>query len=291
MSESETAKQTSLEQPPELASEDARPGISNPARTNHHPSSPSNSQASSFPLPPVLPAAIKHTEPSEPRPHTSSASSNTHRDLAQIIARAREEIRHLREELSRHEAQIARTAQERDQIQLDYAHLRDSFMEAVHMAAEEQILKTTHDLQEGRIPQLLEPLRESLTFWLAKQQAEREAVIRQKLETVERHAAIIRQELIREREALNAEREKFAQERQTFLAQMKARETWLQNRWLVKAWGTAAVMFLVLPALQVYLVTQKAGLWNIIIIPTTICLVLTALINLARSRNKPPVKS
>jgi hypothetical protein len=282
-SESEMAGQDTLEQPPELTSEETQVSLVN---TNHHPTDPSAPE----PGPVLTATAIKDRGHGQA---SSSATSNTHRDLNQIIARAREEMRHLREELSRHEAQIASIARERDDIQQHYTHLRDNFMESVHFAAEEEILKTAHDLREtpGRIPKLLEPLQESITFWLDRQQAEREAILRQKVEIVEQQAAIIRQELIQERETLNAAREKFTLERQTFSAQMKAREAWLQHRWLAKAWSTAAVMFLVLPALQVYLWLQKADTLNIIIIPTTTCLVLTALINLVRSRKKPPTKN
>jgi chromosome segregation ATPase len=240
--------------------------------------------------------AGEHTSISETppwrRPNTSQATANTHRDLNQIIARAREEIRHLREELTRHEAQSAHVAQERDEIQQQYTHLYENFLEAVHLAAEEDVRQAEHQLRTTpqRIPKLFESIQEAIIDWLTKQQAEREAALRQKLATVEQQAAIIRQELLHERETLNAAREKFALERQTFTMHMKTRETWLQNRWLVKAWGTAAVMFLVLPALQIYLVLQKASTWNIIIIPTAICLVLTALINLAQSRKKPASK-
>ena len=280
-SESEMAGQNTLEQPPELTSEDTRVP---PANTNHHPAGTSTLESGSA----LTSTAIKDRGHGQ----ASGATSNTHRDLNQIIARAREEMRHLREELSRHEAQIASIARERDDIQQHYSHLRDNFMESVHFAAEEEILKTVHDLREapGRIPKLLEPLQESITFWLDRQQAEREAILRQKVEIVEQQAAIIRQELIQEREALQIEREKFTLERQTFTAQMKAREAWLQHRWLAKAWSTAAVMFLILPALQVYLWLQKADTLNIIIIPTTTCLVLTALINLVRARKRPPAK-
>lgn len=281
-SKSEMAGQNTLEQSPELTDEDTQVPL---VHTTHHPTGPGAPESG-----PTLAATATRD-----RGHgqaSSSATSNTHRDLNQIIARAREEMRHLREELSRHEAQIASIARERDDIQQHYTQLRDNFLESVHFAAEEEIFKTAQDLREapGRIPKLLEPLQESITFWLDRQQAEREASLRQKVEIVEQQAAIIRQELIQEREALNAEREKFTLERQTFTAQIKAREAWLQHRWLAKAWSTAAVMFLALPALQVYLWLQKADSLTIIIIPTTTCLVLTALINLVRARKKPPAK-
>ncbi len=277
-----------LEQPQELASEDDQSSVPTSVRSSHQLSGSDNPQPSLS----LLPTAIKDTFASERRQSASSAPGHAHRDLTQIIARAREDIKHLREELSRHEIQIAHIRHERDDLEQRYTHLYDNFLEAVHAAAEEEVRQAAYTLRitPGRIPRLFEPIQESLTHWLEKQQAEREAALRQKLETVEQQAAIIRQELTREREALNAEREKFAQERQTFTAHMKTRETALQNRWLVKAWSTAAVMFLVLPALQVYLLTQNADTWTIIIIPTTTCLVLTALINLVRSRKKPPAK-
>jgi chromosome segregation ATPase len=230
-----------------------------------------------------------------PTQNTGRAASSIHRDLNQIIARAREDIRHLREELARHEVQIAEIVHERDEIQQRYTQLYDNFVEAVHLAAEEEVQRAAQRLHAtpDHIPTLFEPIQESIIQWTARQQAEREAELRQKVAIVEQHAALIRQELIEEREALKAERERFTQQRQTFTAYMKARETGLRNRWVVKAWGTAAVMFLVLPALQFYLLHLKASVLNIIIIPTTICLTLTALINLVRARknaDKPPQK-
>ncbi len=288
MSEAEMTSNDTLEQTQEPADDDAQTILSVPARTNKPPSGPGNLQASAS----ILPITIKDSIASGQRHHAANTASNTHRDLNQIIARAREEIKRLREELSRHEAQMAAIIHERDELQQRYTQLYENFLEAIHIAAEEEVRQAAHQLRAtpGRIPKLLEPIREAITHWLEEQQAEREATLRQKLATVEQQAAIIRQELIHEQEALQAERERFTQERQTFNAHMKTRETALQHRWLAKAWGTAAVMFLVLPALQVYLVTQKAGTWNIIIIPTTTCLVLTALINLVRARKKPAPK-
>lgn len=245
-------------------------------------------QAEEIARPSLVLTAIRDAAPREHH-HNGSASSSTHRDLNQIIARAREDIKHLREELARHEAQIVAIVHERDDLRQHYTHLYDNFIEAVHLAADEEVRQAAQSLRvtSGQIPPLFEPIQEAITAWADSQQAEREAVLRQKLDTVEQQAAIIRQELTREREALQADHEKLAQDRQTWTAQFKERETWLQHRWLVKAWGTAAVMFLVLPALQVYLLLQKASGWNLIIIPTTICLTLTALIMLARSRKKP----
>ncbi len=221
-----------------------------------------------------------------PTRSNGSAASSIHRDLNQIIARARADIRHLREELARHEAQTADIARERDELQQRYAHLYDNFVEAVHLAADEEVRRTASQLQVKPecIPALFAPIQDAIIQWAAEQQAERAAELRQKVASVEQQAALIRQELIDEREALQAERERFTRERQTFLAYMKTRETGLRNRWVVKAWGTAAVMFLVLPALQFYLLSLKASVLNIIIIPSTICLTLTALINLVRAR-------
>ncbi|HEU5367147.1 MAG TPA: hypothetical protein VFU69_01735 [Ktedonobacterales bacterium] len=223
-----------------------------------------------------------------PTRSNGSAASSIHRDLNQIIARARADIRHLREELARHEAQTAEIARERDELQQRYTHLYDNFVEAVHLAADEEVRRAAHQLQvtPERIPALFEPIQEAIIQWAAEQQAERAAELRQKVAIVEQQAALIRQELIEEREALQAERERFTQERATFTAYMKSRETWLHHRWVVKAWGTAGVMFLVLPALQFYLLYLHASVLNIIIIPTTICLTLTALINLVRARRR-----
>jgi predicted nucleic acid-binding Zn-ribbon protein len=238
-------------------------------------------------------SAVKDLEtPEQPLP-TGSATQHIHRDLNQIIARARADIRHLREELTRHETQIAAIVQERDDIQERYSHLYNNFVEAVHMAADEEVLQAAHSIRvtSGSLPALFAPIQESIISWAEQQLAEREAVLRQKVEAVEVQAAALRQELVQEREALQAERDKFAQERQNFTAHMKSREAALRNRWVLKAWGTAGVMFLVLPALQVYLLEEHASAWNLIIIPTTICLVLTALINLVRARRRPaPLK-
>ena len=287
MSESETVGQDTWETPEPL-NEDPQHQRATRVLSNHA----SNDQHSPPAIPPILlPTTREGTLSGQPH-STESRTTHPYGDLHQILVRAREEIQRLREDLSRHETHNARVAQERDEIQQRYTRLYENFLESVHIASEEEIRHIAHTLRAtpGQIPQLLEPLRESIAIWLVKQQAEREDALRQKLETVEQQAATIRQELIREREELEAEREKFTQESKTFTDKLKAREAWLQNRWLAKAWGTAAIMFLVLPALQIYLLTQKAGAWNIIIIPTTICLVLTALINLARSRKSPPPK-
>ncbi len=271
------------EQTGEPAQHDDRLPEPTPPRPAHQPPRDGKLAAS----PAFVLTAVKDAAPEHQR--SGSAASNTHHDLNQIIARARDEIKRLREELTHHETQIAAIIHERDDLQQRYDHLRDNFMEAVHMAADEEVLQAARSLRgsPGVIPSLFEPIQASIIAWAEQQQAEREAVLRQKLHMVEQQAALIRQELIHEREALQADRETFAQERQTLIAQFKSRETWLQHRWLAKAWGTAAVMFLVLPAIQVYLLLQKASGWNLIIIPTTICLTLTALINLARSRTRP----
>lgn len=251
------------------------------ARNGAHPASPA-----------LVLTAVKDAPPSEQQRHTGSAASNTHRDLNQIIARARDDIKRLREDLTRHETQMAAVVHERDELAQHYSHLYDNFIEAVHLAADEEVVQAAHSLrvEPARIPALFEPIQEAIIAWTERQQAEREAILRQKLDIVEQQAALIRADLVAEREALQADRAKLDQDRQTMLAQLKARETALQNRWVVKAWGTAAVMFLVLPALQVYLLLQKASGWNLIIIPTTICLTLTALINLVRARARPVPK-
>jgi hypothetical protein len=241
--------------------------------------------------PSLVLTAVKDT-PAEQQRHDGSAASSTHRDLNQIIARARDDIKRLRDELTRHEAQMADIVHERDDLQQHYTHLYDNFVEAVHMAADEEVRQAAHNLraEPGRIPALFTPIQESIITWSDKQQAEREAVLRQKLDIVEQQAALIRQDILAEQEALQAEREKLDQDRHTMLAQFKARETGLRVRWVAKAWATAAVMFLVLPALQVDLLLQKASGWNLIIIPTTICLTLTAVINLVRARARPVQK-
>ncbi len=272
--------QSPLEQANELVNDDAQLPAARPSRTAYQFTGPDHPLAS----PARLLTVVKDAPVADGHP-----PSNVHRDLNQIIARAREDIRHLREDLTRHETQIAAIVQERDELQQRYTHLYDNFVESVHMAADEEVRQAAHSLRvtPGRLPALFEPIQEAITHWADKQQAEREAALRQKLETVEQQAAVIRQELLLEQEALQAERDTFTQDRQTWSAHMKTREAGLRHRWLAKAWGAAAIMFLVLPALQAYLLLQKASGWNLIIIPTTICLTLTALITLARSRNKP----
>ncbi len=287
MSESDTRSQRHPEQAEERARDDTQMPEPTPLRPPHQ----AARTGALAPGSSLVLTAIKDTPPAEQQ-HNGSAASATHRDLNQIIARARDDIKRLRDDLTRHETQMADIQHERDALQQRYSHLRDNFIEAVHMAADDEVRQAAHSLrvEPGRIPALFEPIQESIITWAGKQQAEREAALRQKLDLVEQQAALIRQDILAEQEALQADREKLAQDRQTMLAQFKARETWLQTRWLVKAWGTAAVMFLALPALQVYLLLQKASGWNLIIIPTTICLTLTALINLVRARARPTPK-
>jgi hypothetical protein len=290
MSEAKMGSQHPLEQSKERAGEDA-----------HLPGAPAANLGRRPPAPGVSPASParvfttgEDAGPATPAHHHNgngsapSAAHVTHRDLNQIIARAHADLSHLREELTRHKAQIATIIQERDELQQQYAHLRENYVEAVHLAADEAVRRAAESLRAtpGSLPALFAPIHESIIQWSAQQQAEREAVLRQKLETIEQQAATIRQELLLERETLQAERERLAQERATLIAQFKAREAGLQHRWLAKAWGTAGIMFLVLPALQFYLLTQHASSMNIIIIPTTICLTLTLLINFARARKK-----
>ncbi len=262
-----------------------------PEPTPLRPPHPSARPGSLAHNPALVLTAIKDT-PAEEQRQNGSAASATHRDLNQIIARARDDIKRLRAELTRHEGQMADILRERDDLQERYTHLYDNFVEAVHMAADEEVRQAAHHLRDepAAIPALFAPIQESIISWAEKQQAEREAVLRQKLDIVEQQAALIRQDLLAEQEALQAARAKLDQDRQTMLAQLKARETALHVRWVAKAWATAAVMFLALPALQVYLLLQKASGWNLIIIPTTICLTLTAVINLVRARARPVQK-
>ena len=285
MSESETASQSTPEEAQEPLSEGSCFSASIPAGNDqHHTSSPSRQ-----PIP--SPSSLATAEIASPgqRAGAHDPASNTHHDLNQILARAREEIRRLREELAKHEAQASQIAKERDEVRQQYMSLYDNFLETVHIAAEEEIRQTAYNLRAtpGRIPKRFEPLQESITSWVDRQQAERETVLRQKLETVEQQAEAIRQELMREQETLNVEREKIAQDRQALNVQIKTREMWLKNRWFARAWATSSLMFLILPALQIYLLAQKADSWNLIIIPTTICLILTGLISFARSRRRP----
>jgi hypothetical protein len=289
MSNSEMTGQGTLEQTQQLASENAQNPTPAPASTSKQSPDPDKAQSRPY----IPPTATQDSAASEHHHKPGSAASYTHRDLNQIIARVHEDIEHMREKEINYQAQIDKLTQERDETEQRYNHLCANFTETMHINADEKIRRAAESLKEtpGQIPQLFEPIQESITSWLATQQAEREAVLQQKLERVEHQAAILRQELIADRKALDAERKKFAQERQTALDQMKARETWLQHRWVLKAWGTAAVMFLVLPAFQAFLLIQKADTLNIIIIPTVSCLVLTALINLVRARKRPRPKA
>ncbi|GEM_PF-2359292 len=285
MSESETMSQNTPEEAQEVLNQDQYPypwvkrqRTKTDLHPQHHQDASSNGSSTDVHLPPL-------TQPQ----NASAAPHNTHHDLNRIIARAREDIRHLREELTHHEAEVAKIARERDEIQRQYTHLYTNFLEAVHLAAEDEIRQLGQSLRAApqRLPKLLEPLYESLTLWLDKEQAEREMILRQKVEHAVKQADALRQQLIQEQETLKAEREKIVQQRQELNAQIKTRETWLKNRWFAKTWGTTALMFLILPAFQIYLLLEKAGDWNIILIPTTTCLVLTGLISLVRSRKKP----
>lgn len=287
MSEVETASQNTSEEAP-MPVNGTNHSTSLPAGVTHQAENYHNRPAPQE-VSHILPQGIAHLPPLTQRQNTSTPNGSTHHDLTLIIARAREDIRHLREELTRHEAQVARITQERDEIQQQYAHLYTNFLEAVHLAAEEEVRQTGQSLRANpeRIPKLLEPVYESLTLWLDTQQTEREMVLRQRIATMEQQGQAIRQELIHERVVLDTERKQLAQRRQALHSQVKTRETWLKHRWFARAWGASVLMFLILPALQVYLLLEKASNWDIILIPTTICLVFTGLISLVRARKKP----
>lgn len=288
MGKSEMTSQGTQEQTQQLASEDT----SNFAQIATS-ASKQSSDANKTPSGPFIsPATSKDSAVSEQQ-KPGSAATSTHRNLNRIIARALEDIEYMQEKQASYQAQIDTLTQERDEIEQRYTHLLADFRETIHMNADEKIRRAAESLREtpGQIPPLFEPIQETITHWLANQQAEREAVLQQKLQTVEHQAAIIRQELIADQKALAAERDKFAHERQATLEQMKTRETWLQHRWVIKAWSTAVVMFLVLPAFQVFLLIQKADTLSIIIIPTAACLVITAVINLVRARKRPSAKA
>ena len=79
------------------------------------------------------------------------------------------------------------------------------------------------------------------------------------------------------------------QEHQALDDQIKARENGLRNRWFVQAWAASVIMFLILPALQIYLLTQKAGPVSSIIIPTVLCLAVIGVISFVRARRRPIV--
>lgn len=249
-------------------------------------------ESESSPIPFPL-RASQTTSTTLPNQHRSSDSANTetHQDFAQIIARAREEIRRLRQELTKLEMDAAAIGHERDALQQKYQTLYDTFLEATHVAASEEIRQAAIDLQANPecIPALLEPIYDAITHWHEAQQAEREKMLVHKLATIEQQAERIREEFLQERQALNTERDKLMQQRQALHDQIKARETGLRNRWFAKAWAASVIMFLVLPVFQIYLLTQKASPLNVIIIPSVLCLAVLGVISFVRARKRPVV--
>lgn len=253
--------------------------------------SPAESESSPIPFP------RRTTQPSSatlPNQHHFSdpAKIETQQDFAQIIARARDEVRRLRQELTRLEMDAAAIGQERDALQQKYQTLYETFLETTHVAAGEEIRQAAIDLQANpdHIPALLEPIYDAITRWHETQQAEREQLLVLKLATIERQAEHIREECVQERQTINSERDKLAQQRQTLFDQIKARETGLRNRWFAKAWAASVIMFLMLPALQIYLLTQKASPLSTIITPTVLCLAVLGVISFVRARKRPVVK-
>ncbi len=244
----------------------------------------------------IQPATLPATDSSAAQPSLtsrhqlySSEKGEAHHDLAHIIAHAREETRHLRQELTRLEANAARIAQERDAIEQKYKDLYSAFLEAVHIAVEKEVRQAAQELQAkpDRLPPLLEPVYDAITRWHNEQLAEREQALLQKLSAIELQAEHIRKELLQERQVLNTERDKLLQERQVLYTQIKAREAALRHRWFAKTWATSSLLFLILPLLQIYLLVEKASAWSIILIPTSICLALAGMIQFARARKKP----
>src|SRR5690348_15817029 len=77
---------------------------------------------------PHLPEITSHPTSTSQGPRPTSDLS-VHRDLHQIIARAREEIHHLREQRTKMEADAAALIQERDDIAQRYAELEQHFLE------------------------------------------------------------------------------------------------------------------------------------------------------------------
>jgi hypothetical protein len=248
------------------------------------------SESSPIPFPRLTTQTL--TAPLPNQHHASDAAkAETHPDFAQIIGRAREEIRRLRQELTKLEMDAASIGQERDALQQKYQTLYDTFLETTHVAAGEEIRQAARELQANpeRIPDLLAPIYDAITRWHETQQAEREQLLILKLATIEKQAERMREEFLQERQTLNAERDKLMQQRQTLHDQIAARETGLRNRWFAKAWAASAIMFLVLPLLQIYLLTQKASPLSIIITPTVLCLAVLGVISFVRARKRPVV--
>ena len=287
MSESESTNLYPQEEADESLDEAAQLPVTVPL-----PSKRSFAESESAPIPFPLRASqtTATTLPSQHHP-LDSAKTETYQDFAQIIARAREEIRRLRQELTRLEMNAAAIGQERDTLQQKYQTLYDTFLEATHAAASEEIRQAAIDLQTNpeHIPALLEPIYDAITRWHDTQQAEREKLLVLKLATIEKQAEHIREEFLQERQTLNTERDKLIQQRQALHDQIKARETGLRNRWFAKAWAASVIMFLVLPVLQIYLLTLKASPLNVIIIPSVLCLAVLGVISFVRARKRPVV--
>ncbi|HEU5199212.1 MAG TPA: hypothetical protein VFU32_06225 [Ktedonobacterales bacterium] len=285
MSESESTNLYPQEEADESLDDVAQLSVTVPLPSKHP---PAESESSPIPFPrrttqtAALPNQSHYADP---------AKAETHQDFAHIIARAREEIRRLRQELTKLEMNAAAIGQERNVLQQKYQTLYDTFLETTHVAAGEEIRQAARDLQKNpeRIPALLEPIYDAIARWHETQQAEREQALVLKLATVEKQAERIREAFAQERQALNAERDKLAQQRQTLQDQIKARETGLRHRWFAKAWAASTIMFLVLPVLQIYLLTQKASPLSIIITPTVLCLAVLGVISFVRARKRPVV--
>lgn len=274
--------------PPEEAAqpldEEGQIAVSLPVLSEHNRIN-SDSSPSHFPTRPIA----LHTRAASQHQQTEAEKDEARQDLAQIIGRARAEIKRLRQELVKLETHAVAITQERDEIQQRYQDLYDTFLETVHVAAEEEIKQAAMELQATPeyLPSLLAPIYGALTHWHETQQAEREHLLLQKLAAIEKHAEAMREELLKERQALNTERKQIVQQRQALHDQIKLREAGIRNRWFAKTWITTIFMFLILPALQIYLLTQKASTLSIIIIPTTLCLAVIGLISFVRARKKP----
>ena len=287
MSESESTNLYPQEEAGESLDEGAQLPVTLPLSSKR---SLAESESSPIPFPLRASQTSTTTLPNQHR-SSDSAKTETHQDFAQIIARAREEIRRLRQELTKLEMNAAAIGQERDALQQKYQTLYDTFLDTTHVAAGEEILQAARDLQTNpeHIPALLEPIYDAITRWHETQQAEREQALVLKLATIEKQAEHIREEFLQERQALNAERDKLMQQRQALQDQIKARETGLRNRWLAQSWAASTIMFLVLPALQIYFLTQKASPLSIIITPTVLCLAVLGVISFVRARKRPVV--
>src|ERR1051326_1058137 len=107
MSESEMVSQRPREQANELVNVESPLPVARPSRPAYHVAEPEHALASQA----RLLSVVEHLPGAEGQSGNGHPPGNVHRDLNQIIARAREDIRHLREELTRHEAQIATIVQ------------------------------------------------------------------------------------------------------------------------------------------------------------------------------------